>query len=38
MEESTKRAFNGGNLQANAAYAATRRNVTIEPNRIESQS
>jgi F420-non-reducing hydrogenase large subunit len=31
MDEVTKEAFNQGNLQANAAYAAARRNITIDP-------
>jgi len=31
MDDATKQAFNEGNLRANAAYAAARRNVTIDP-------
>jgi len=31
MDSATQQAFNQGNLQANAAYAAARRNVTIDP-------
>jgi F420-non-reducing hydrogenase large subunit len=31
MSSATQQAFNQGNLQANAAYAAARRNVTIDP-------
>jgi len=31
MEQAVKDTFNQGNLRANAAYAATKRNVTINP-------
>ena len=31
MDDATKQAFNAGNLRANAAYAAAKRNVTIDP-------
>ena len=31
MDETTKQAFNQGNLRANAAYAAAKRNFTIDP-------
>ena len=31
MEPAVKQAFNQGNLRANAAYQASRRNVTIDP-------
>jgi F420-non-reducing hydrogenase large subunit len=31
MDDATKQAFNAGNLMANAAYAAAKRNVTIDP-------
>jgi F420-non-reducing hydrogenase large subunit len=31
MEQAVKQTFNQGNLRANAAYMATKRNVTIDP-------
>ena len=31
MDDATKQAFNEGNLRANAAYAAAKRNLTIDP-------
>ena len=31
MDDAVKQAFNQGNLQANAAYAAAKRNITIDP-------
>ena len=31
MDDAVKQAFNQGNLRANAAYAAAKRNVTIDP-------
>jgi F420-non-reducing hydrogenase large subunit len=31
MDDAAKQAFNAGNLRANAAYAAAKRNITIDP-------
>ena len=31
MDDAVKQAFNQGNLRANAAYAAAKRNITIDP-------
>ena len=31
MDDAAKQAFNQGNLRANAAYAAAKRNITIDP-------
>ncbi|HUL55053.1 MAG TPA: Ni/Fe hydrogenase subunit alpha, partial [Opitutaceae bacterium] len=31
MDETTKQVFNAGQIRANAAYAAAKRNFTIDP-------